>query len=714
MSGPDLKPFFHPGAVALIGASADATSINGRPIANLILHQFAGRIYPINPKYREVQGYQAYPSVREVPEPVDVAMIAVNASRVMQSLEESAAAGVKFALVFSAGFAETGQAEGTALQARMKDLSARSGMRIIGPNCIGCLNVIDKIPLGFATPFSNPSFPTGPISFVSQSGAFGYAFLTLAGEHSLGFRYVGNPGNQADIDAVDFLQFFAEDPETKIVVGYIEGIKDGAKFVQAAETCVRNGKPMVIFKAGRSRLGQKAAISHTASLAGSETAFDAIAQRYGVISVHDVDELLDILKSLVQGKLPDPGAGVGIVTVSGASGIMTADACSAEGVAVASLSEATRQQLDPFIPAFGSTLNPVDLTAMVLNDDSLYIKAFDVMRQAPEVGALAVMLSSPTGAMGDRIISDLKATAEQTGKPIVVAATTGERYTEEFRQQVQELGLPVFTSPGRVVRALRHLYEYAAARERLAARGEAVPPAFSPDHQLLTQEMGGGWSEVRVKGLLQAYGIPTPTGGVARSEAEAEQIAARIGYPVVVKAVSPDLLHKTEAGAVRLGINGPEALRAACLGVETHARRALDGAPIEGVLVEKMLPGVVETFAAVKVDPIMGPLVGFGLGGINVEVYQDVAWWPAPLTVDEAHQLMQQVKGYKLLTGYRGRPVADTDALADLLVRLSWLGVELADKVAEVEINPLAVLPRRQGVRALDGVLIPAARSANR
>lgn len=458
MLAAELERFFNPRSVALIGASTDTGSINGRPIYNLNLHRFPGAIYPVNPKYAEVQGHRAYASIRDVPEPVDVAMVAVNSARVIQSLEECAAAGVKFAMVFSAGFAETGQSEGAALQDRMRQLAAETGMRIIGPNCIGSLNVPARIPLGFAVPFSEQQFPEGPVSFVSQSGAFAYGFMTLAGEHGLGFRYIGNPGNQADLDSIDFLQFFADDPGTRIVAGYIEGIRDGARFVAAAQACARAGKPLVILKAGRSQLGQKAAASHTASLAGSETAFAAVARRYGVITVQDVEELLDVLKTLVQAKLPARGRGVGIVTTSGASGILAADACAAEGVAVAELSLETRQRLGEFIPAYGSTLNPVDLTAMVLNDTSLYIKAYDALREAPEVGALAVMLSSPRGSLAETTFRDIAATARHTEKPLVVAATSGEAYTAEFRQMVQSIGLPVFTSPWRAARALRHLY----------------------------------------------------------------------------------------------------------------------------------------------------------------------------------------------------------------------------------------------------------------
>ncbi|MFZ5827794.1 MAG: acetate--CoA ligase family protein [Bacillota bacterium] len=708
MTGPDLERFFNPRSVAVVGASTDEKSISGRPIFNLKLHEFKGPIYPVNPKYTEVQGYRAYPTIKELPGPVDVAMLAVNSSRVLASLEECAAAGVKFAIVFSAGFAETGLEDGAALQARMRELARESGMRIVGPNCIGSLNVTGKVPLGFAVPFSDKEFPEGPISFVSQSGAYGYGFMTLASEHGLGFRYIANPGNQVDLDSVDFLQFFADDPETRIVTGYIEGIQDGRRFAEAARTCARAGKPMVILKSGRSQLGQRAAASHTASLAGSETAFDAIAQKYGVIIVHDVEEMLDTLKVLLQGKYPRTGLGVGVVTTSGASGIMAADAAHTEGVAMAELSEETRRRLGQFIPAFGSISNPVDLTAMVLNDSTLYIRAFDIMREAPEVGALAVMLSSPTGALKDRTFADIRATAEQSEKPMVVVATSGEAYTAEFRSLVHRHGLPVFTSPWRAFRALRHLADYAAARERLAA--EAIPtlPDLSPQRIAVAGSLtaNGGLSEVQVKDLLGLWAIEAPRSGLARTPGEALGIAERLGYPVVVKAVSPALLHKSEAGAVKVSIGSADELIRAYHEVSEGAVQFLGGRPIDGVLVEKMARGGVETFAAVKVDPIYGPLIGFGLGGIYVELFKDVAWWPAPLTESEAHRLIRSVKGYKLLTGYRGRPVADIPALARTLVHLSWLGLELNDRIAELEINPLAVLPEGQGVMALDGVLV--------
>ena len=702
----DLRRLFHPRAVAVIGASQDAASISGRPIANLKLHAYPGAVYPVNPKHETIQGLRAYPSIRAVPEAVDVALVAVSASRVMPVLEECAAAGVAFAMVFSAGFAETGEQEGKALQQAMRSLAERSGMRIVGPNCIGSLNVTDRIPLGFAVPFSQRDLPTGPISFVSQSGALGYAFMALAGEHGLGFRYIANPGNQVDLDAVELLQFFAEDPETRIVAGYVEGIRDGDRFAEAARTCARLGKPLVLYKVGRSPLGQRAAASHTASLAGSEVAFEAVAREYGVISVHDVEELLDVLKALLPGKLPGPDRGVGIVTSTGASGVMAADACHDEGLKVAELSSETRSRLGEFIPAFGSTINPVDLTAMVINDVSLYGRAYEIMQAAPEVGSLAIMLSSPRGPEHAPHIADIRRVAEQAEQPMVVAVTSGEVYTADFRQAMQASGIPTYTSPWRAIRALKHLYRLAEAWSRLHRREEPAAPALSPERMALAGSPGG-WHEAQVKQLLRAYGIPVPAGGVVFTPAEAQRLAGSLGYPVVVKALSPKLLHKSEAGAVRVGIRDAAALEAACREVLTGAAAALGpGGHPEGLLVEEMVTGGVETFAAVRIDPVYGPLVGFGLGGVFVEVFRDVAWRPAPCTRDEALDLIRQVKAYRLLTGYRGRPEADVDALAGALVRLSWLAMEWKERLSELEINPLAVLPRGQGVRALDGVLI--------
>lgn len=703
----DLRRLFHPRAVAVIGASQDPASINGRPIANLKLHAYTGPVYPVNPRYETIQGLRAYPSIRAVPEAVDVALVAVSASQVMPILEECAAAGVAFAMVFSAGFAETGEHKGAALQQQMRDLAVRSGMRIIGPNCIGSLNVTDRIPLGFAIPFGQRHLPTGPISFVSQSGAFGYGFMALAGEHGLGFRYIGNPGNQVDLDAVDLLQFFAEDSGTRIVAGYIEGIRDGERFAEAARTCARLGKPLVLHKVGRSPLGQRAAASHTASLAGSDAAFEAVARAYGVISVHDVEELLDVLKALLPGKLPRPDGGVGIVTSTGASGVMAADACHDEGVAVAALSPATRSRLGEFIPAFGSTMNPVDLTAMVINDVSLYGRAYEIMRAAPEVGSLAIMLSSPRGPEHEPHIADIRSVAARAEQPMVVAVTSGEVYTADFRQAMQASGFPTYTSPWRAIRALKHLYRLAEAWSRQSGQEALTPPALTPERLALV-EHPTAWHEAQVKQLLRAYGIPVPAGGVVSTASEAQRLAEGLGYPVVVKALSPKLLHKSEAGAVRVGVRDAAALEAACREVLAGAAAALGpGDRPDGLLVEEMATGGVETFAAIRIDPVYGPLLGFGLGGIFVEAFRDVAWRPAPCTRQDALDLIRQVKAYRLLTGYRrGRPAADVDALADALVRLSWLAVEWKERLTELEINPLAVLPEGQGVRALDGVLI--------
>ncbi len=694
--------------MAVVGASTDDSAIGGRPIHNLRLHRFSGRIYPVNPRHEEVQGLRAYPGIGDAPEPVDVAMIAVGAGRVLPLLEECAVAGVRFAMVFASGFAETGQVDAIGLQERMRDLARATGMRIVGPNCIGSLNVWDRIPLGFAAPFGQAEYLSGPISFVSQSGAFGYGFMTLAEEEHVGFRYVANTGNQVDLGAVDFLEFFAADPDTRIVAAYIEGVGDGPRFKAVAEECVRQRKPLIVYKAGRSPLGRRAVASHTATLAGSEIAFEAVASRAGVLSVHDVDEMLDVIKVLIQGKLPRPGAGVGIVTTTGASGIMAADACAAEGVPVAELSEATRRRLAAFVPVYGSTANPVDLTAMVIQEPGMYTKAYQTVREAPGVGALALLHSTPTGALVDALLAGIKATAAESDKPMVNVITSGGSITAGFRRKLQEEGLAEYTCPRRAIRALRHLYQYAGAQERLVARREEVLPVFLPNRKRCTRPANGVWTEVTVKALLHEYGIHVPAGGVARSEAEASVIATRLGYPVVVKAVAHPLLHKREAGAVQVGIAEPEALRSAYEQVVAGARRALGGRDPDGVLVERMVLDGVETFAAVEVDPIHGPIVGFGLGGVLVELYQDVAWWPAPLTTEDAQELVHRVRSFPLLTGYRGCRPADVPALVDALVRLSWIGVEMRDQVAELEINPLAVLPTGEGVAALDAVLVPA------
>jgi acyl-CoA synthetase (NDP forming) len=654
-----------------------------------------------------VQGLRAYRAIGDVSETVDVAMIAVAADRVLALLEECAAAGVHFSLVFASGFAETGQAAAIGLQNRMRDLAQATGMRIVGPNCIGSLNVWDRIPLGFAAPFSQAGYLSGPVSFVSQSGAFGYGFMTLAEEEHVGFRYVANTGNQSDLSAVDFLEFFAADPDTRIIAAYIEGVGDGPRFTLIAEECARQRKPLVVYKVGHSPVARRAVASHTATLAGSGTAFEAVASRAGVLSVHDVDEMLDVIKVLIQEKVPQRHAGVAIVTTTGASGVMAADACAVEDVPVADLSDATRRQLAAFIPVYGSVANPVDLTAMVIHEPGTYAKAYQTVREAPEVGALALLHSTPTGVLVDALVTGIMATVAECDKPVVNVITSGGSITAAFRQKLRERGVAVYTCPRRAIRALRHLYRYAGSLERIAASREALPP-IALDGRASTRRAHDAWTEVTVKALLHEHGIAVPAGGVAHVEHEALAIAANVGYPIAAKAVAHSMLHKSEAGAVQVGIADPEALRRAYAQVVARARKALGDQDPDGVLVEQMVPDGVEAFVAVVVDPIHGPIVGFGLGGVLVELYQDVAWWPAPLTTEEAEMLVRRVRGFPLLTGYRGRPPADVPALVDALRRVSWIGVEMRGEMAELEINPLAVLPAGKGVVALDAVLMPA------
>ena len=712
----DLELFFKPRSIAIIGASADLTTISGKPLRYLTEHGYRGKLYPVNPKYQEIAGYPCYPSLGAVPGPVDLALIAVNYQRVLSVLEQCAAKGVRFATIFSSGFAEAGE-EGRALQRELAAFARRPGApRLCGPNCQGAVNLHDRIAAAFSASLDIKPFTPGSVGFVTQSGALGYSIFNLAQEAGVGFSYVVSTGNEVDLDCLDFMRYMVEDKRTRVVFTYLEGMQDGGKFGRVADRALELGKPLAVLKVGRSATGSKAASSHTAALTGADQVYDAFFRQKGIIRVGDIEEFIDLAR-LINGGVQFPrGKGLGIITTSGGAGVLAADTAEECGLRVAPLQEKTKEQILAVIPPYGSALNPVDVTAQVINEAEGFWKVLQTMVDDPGIDALAVVITMITGASGLQMAQDVAKMSKLTEKPLAVAWTAGDKLMGECFAVLREAGVTWYKSPVRCVQALARLMHYGTFREQ--QRQQAAPsagsisaPSFAAGARAAAREILSGagkvLSERESKAVLSAFGLPVTREETARTVEEALSIAGKIGYPVALKVDSPDILHKTEAGAIRLGVSGDSELREAFAEVLANARRHSPQARISGVLVQEMVPpGGTEVIVGVKSDPQFGPVVVFGLGGIFVEILKDVARRVAPLTLADARAMIKEIRGYGLLAGARGRLRADVEALAEVLVKTAELAVTLQDDLAELDINPLIVLSEGKGVKVADALFI--------
>lgn len=694
-----IHPFFHAKSIAVLGASTDPGKIGGRPVHYLKEFGYRGTIYPVNPRAAEVQGLKAYPSVTAIGAPIDLAIIVVGADLVKQAVEECADAGVKTAILMSSGFAEIGE-QGRRLQEEIRDIARSRGIRLTGPNTVGLVNVIDRVIATFSAGVASGMAEPGRVAIVSQSGAFGSYCFALARERGIGISYLMTTGNECDVEIADGLAFMAEDPNTDVICVYIEGIRDGRKFMAALDLCQKRGKKVVAVKVGRSDAGARAAASHTGSLVGADAVYDAVFERYNVYRALSIDELFDVAHACTHGHFP-PGRKVGLFTVSGGAGVLMADEAQTLGLDVAPVPDETRAKMLELVP-FAGVNNPVDTTAQILNDMSLVQRFLRLMLEECGYDAIvaALLHTGLVKELADQIRDSLKEVqADHPDKLMAVAMITKPDVKHDYEQD----GFPVFEDPTRAVRAAAALCKISAG---LGGRERSAPPALPAGAEKVP---AGRLNEVEAKRILGTAGIPVVEETVAADADAAAEAAARIGYPVVLKIASPDIQHKSEIGGVLLGIADEAALRDGFATIMDRARKAEPKAKIDGVLVAPMIGGGVEMILGVQRDPIFGPVVMCGLGGIFVEVMKDVALRVAPFGEAEAREMIDSLKGAPLLKGARGQAVADIDALAAALSRLSVFAAENADALDSIDINPFIVRPKGEGAVAVDALIVPAA-----
>lgn len=705
MTPKDLRRLFSPKAIAIVGASSDETSISGQPLKFLREHGYRGAIYPINPKYAEIGGLQCYPDMASLPAVPEVALIAVAAKRVPSVLGQCGEKGVPFAIVLTSGFAEIG-AEGARAQAEIAVLAERYGLGVIGPNCQGMMNIAEDIYLGFGAPFSL-SYRKGKVSLTSQSGAFGNAVLMGAVEEGLGFRHYLSTGNESCTTTLDLIDYFIDDAGTEIISAYVEGFKDAHRVVALGRKALKANKPLLLWKVGNSEAGARAAASHTANLGGAPALYRAAFRQAGIIEVSDVTDLADCAHALLTRRLPR-GNRIAVITLSGGAGILMADRCADAGLVLPALAPDTLEALRAFVPAFAALNNPIDLTAGIFDDATLFRRALRLIAADPSVDMIGLPLAAISGQLATTLAQEIAALSRDTDVPILVAWNAPEASTLEAYDILAEAGIPRYRTPVRCARGFGALWQYAEARRRLREIEREQPLVIErPEARAAVSDRKKDLAEFEAKHVLAAYGIPITREALATRRDEAMSLAADIGFPVALKVQSAGIPHKTEAGGVCIGLDNVEAVGTAYDEIIANAQRHAPDAHIDGVLVQEMVAGGTEVILGMNNDPLFGPAIMFGLGGIFAEVLKDVTFRLVPLTPSEAFEMIREIRAFKVLDGARGRPKADVAALAEAILRLSALAIDLKSEVAELDINPLFVLPEGQGVKAADALIKP-------
>ena len=693
-----IHTMLNPKSFAIVGATP-RQQYGGRMLAAALRMQDRVRVYAVNPKYDEILGTKSYKSITDLPETPDVVAVVVPYNHVLSTLKEAHAKGTRAAIVISAGFSERGLSDRADLQAEVAAYARESGLRISGPNCLGLANIRDDIWLTSSS--RQMTGVNGKVGLVCQSGAtlFG-PFLARAADSGMGLSYVVSTGNEADLDFADFARYLLDDVGTTVIAGFVEGFKDAQKFIEVAKLAAERGKPIVLIKIGRSDLGKRAASSHTAALTGSDALYDAICKQYGVIRVPSYDDLLEVAQLLAQSKKP-AAPGVAVVSHSGGICSLTADMCGQAGLDLPVLSDKALGTINGILKGFGWAANPADVTGKANSD--FFPAIMEAMINEPGVGTLAIA-SAGKEQQADQIIALRKTTDKN-----VAYMWTGTRDASPSLTKLKESGVPLFYTPDSLARGLRHLIDYHAWHDKRMKQGFATAPAINAAQTETLAKLRAlkrsALSESESKQLIAAWGVPVSMEVVAKDAEGAVKAAEKIGYPVVLKSDSSDIPHKTEAGVVRLNLRNADEVRAAHAAILSNAKQHAPKATLNGVLVQEMVSGGVEVIVGVSYDAQLGPTLLFGTGGVMVEVYQDVAMRHCPITPTEAHDMIAEVKGAKLLQGFRGKPACDIDALADVLVKVSHLAVNLNGALAELDINPLLVLPKGQGVKAVDALV---------
>jgi acetate---CoA ligase (ADP-forming) len=697
-----LDSFFAPQSIALIGASRDREKIPGRLFAMLRKNDYPGKLYPINPNYDEIDGVKCFKSIAEIGAPIDLAIVVIPAKTVLPALEQCAKAGVKNAVIISSGFAEEG-GDSAVVQDEIAALAKRTGMRVSGPNAEGFLSEVQKVAATFS-----PTVDVKPgqvslvatkrrVGIVAQSGGIGFAIKHRAKAIGVAISYVVSAGNESDLGAGEFFDYMVQDASTDVILLFIEGIRDVDKFLVAAQRAAEIKKPVIVTKVGRSGAGERAAASHTASMAGWSTAYDAVFAKYGFIVANDLDEAVTIAAVLACNPLPK-GDRVAVLTVSGGAGIWGADTVSMQGLQVPELSKGVQAEIMTLLPSYGSAKNPIDITAQGVNSGGLQ-RSIDLLDVSDEVDALLVVLSLSSETRMWFKEAELKPVIAAQNKPVVFYSYT---LPSDFaRRELAKSGVVVFSGLTHVGIAMRHLVRY--------ANFSSAPPVDEtalPARDLSAHLERPSFSEADSKAFLRDAGVALPEEVLVADRDALDDAIARVGFPLVMKIQSPDIQHKSEVGGVRVNIATKGEAFSAYRELLDGARRHRPDAAIQGVLVAPMAKKGVEIIIGTLRDATFGAMVMVGLGGITTELFRDVIYRPAPVSPTEAAAMLGELKAAPLLQGFRGAVKADAPALAKLISEVSLLAARLGEKISEIELNPVLVHAEGEGVTIVDALVV--------
>jgi acetyl coenzyme A synthetase (ADP forming)-like protein len=698
-----LDPVLKPRSIAVIGASRSTNTIGHEILANIVKYGFTGAVFPVNPKATTIHSIKAYPSVVAIPDPIDLAVIVVPRDRVLGVAEECGQKGVRGLVVISAGFKEVGGA-GIEAERQLVECVKRHRMRMVGPNCMGVLNADPAVSLN-AT-FAPTMPPFGHAAFVSQSGALGMSVLDYAKEYGIGIAQFVSVGNKPEVSGNDLLLHWERDPTVGLILMYVENFGNPRRFLQIASRITKH-KPIIAVKSGRSTVGARAASSHTGALAASDKAVEALLAQAGVLRAGSIEELFDMAMAFGGQTLPRSRR-TAVLTNSGGPGILVADALEPQGMELVDLSPDTVAQLEPVFPPEASIRNPLDMIASATAAN--YRIALDALLADHQVDSAVAIFVPPLGIRAEDVAESIAAVAAKHPEKPVLSVLMGRQGLREGKAALHRAGVPAYIFPESAARALGALRRHREWRARPETQVRQLRIDRDRVAALLAHPRGAGLrklSELEVLDVLDAYGIPAATARRARDAEEAAQAATEIGYPVVLKIMSPQIVHKTEVGGVRTDIDSAIELKGACVEMLDSVAQHAPQAVIDGILVQQMVQGGRETITGVIRDPTFGPLVMFGLGGVYVEALGDVIFRIAPLGPLDAHDMLRGIHGVAILDGVRGAPSVDFAALGDALQRVSQLAVDFPE-IAELDINPLLAFP--DGVKAVDArILLRAA-----
>ena len=705
----DISLLMAPRSVALVGATDHLTSFGGRVYQQMTGFGFSGRIYPVNPRLKEIRGAKCYASIKDLPETPDHVGLVVSSERAFDVLADCAAMGVKFATVFSGGFAESGTAEGRERQQRLIDFGKTSGMRFMGPNCNGVINFVDGFAMTSSAAIKGPRAAPGDIGVVSHSGGLGQInVMWRAQEIGLGISYEASCGNEADIDTLDFARFMVRSEITNVVLLAIEAIKDGEKFRRLAHEAAELEKPLVVLKIGATDAGSRAAASHTGAIAGDNDILNAVVKQYGLIRVNECNELYETAIFLRKRRWPKD-RGLAAVAPTGGNIVNMADAGAKFDLLWKPFAPATQAALDKLMPGYGKAGNPTDLTSAATGNQEFYRDALNTIAADPGVDVLIPII--PSLAKGDvQRNAEMVRDCEKLAALLWVGGCTDDR--SFGAKDLVRAGFTVYRDAMPCARAIRAAFDFGEhIRAKKSGALTPVRPAGTDQVAAMAglEVLGEKMTEREAKQLLAHYGLPVTQEALARTAAEAVAFAEKIGGKVALKIDSPDIAHKTEAGGVRLSLAGGAAIAEGFDAIMDSAKHYAPQARINGVLVQEMARPGVELMLGVIRDPVFGPIVVAGLGGIYVEVLKDIAYRAAPVTPRQAGEMLNELRGVKLLDGVRGMAARDRAAVVDAIVRLSWFAHDFKDAIAEMDINPLMVYQQGAGARVLDALIVRAA-----